>query len=166
MVASAQIRPARPEEYPAVGELTVNAYVGDELLSAGAAYVDQLADAAGRAADSELLVAVDEVDTVLGSVTFVQAGSRYCELARPGEAEIRMLVVDAKSRGQGLGEALVRACLERAKASGVNRIRLCTQPNMVRALPIYLRLGFVRTPELDWSPLRDVKLLAYALELQ
>jgi ribosomal protein S18 acetylase RimI-like enzyme len=165
MFESVQIRPAQPEEYSAVGEVTVNAYVGDELLPAGAAYVAQLADAAGRAAASELLVAVDEADTVLGSVTFVQAGSRYSEVAGPGEAEIRMLVVDQKARGQRLGEALVRACIERAKAIGVARIRLCTQPNMVRALPIYLRLGFVRTPELDWSPLPGVTLLAYALEL-
>jgi ribosomal protein S18 acetylase RimI-like enzyme len=165
MLASVQIRPARPEEYAAVGELSVKVYVGDGLLPPGSTYVDQLADAAARATGSELLVAADEAGVVLGSVTFVQFGSHYSELARPGEAEIRMLVVDPKSRGQGLGVALVRSCLDRAKERGAVRMRLSTKPNMIRALPIYLRLGFVRTPELDWSPAPGVELLTYALEL-
>jgi ribosomal protein S18 acetylase RimI-like enzyme len=165
MLAAVQIRPVRPDEYTAVGEVTVNAYVGDELLPADSAYVSRLADAAARAEAAELLVAVDEAGAVLGSVTFVQPGSRYIELARSGEAEIRMLGVSPNLRGQGLGVALVQACVERARACGVVRLRLSTQPNMVQAQGLYQRLGFIRTPELDWSPMPDFELLTYALDL-
>ena len=76
-----------------------------------------------------------------------------------------MLVVAAKARGQRLGEALVRAALERADALGATCMRLSTQPNMVGAHPLYRRLGFVRTPERDWVPTPGVDLLTYVLPL-
>lgn len=165
MLASVQIRPARPDEYPAIGELTVDVYLGDGLVPVGAAYLDTLVAAADRAAAAELMVAVDAGGVVVGSVTFVEHGSSYAELAGPGEVEIRMLVVAPTARGHGLGEALVRACLARAKTAGAVRMRLSSQPNMVGAHPIYRRLGFVRTPEQDWSPVPGVNLLTYRLDL-
>lgn len=165
-MAPVQIRIARPEEYPAVGELCVRVYVGDGLVSAEAEYLKQLAAAGDRAAQAEVLVAVDAGGTVRGSVTFVAPGSAYSEVGGPGDVEIRMLVVDPDARGLGLGEALMRECLDRGRALGADRVRLSTQPNMVRAHPIYRRLGFVRTPELDWSPVPGVDLLTYALPLR
>jgi GNAT superfamily N-acetyltransferase len=164
MLASVQIRPARPDEYQAIGELTVDVYLADQLVPPGAAYLDSLVAAADRAAHAELIVAADADGTVVGSVTFVEHGSPYAELAGPGEVEFRMLVVARAARGHGLGEALVRACLARAKDTGAVRVRLSTNENMIGAHPIYRRLGFVRTPERDWSPVAGVHLLAYALE--
>ena len=166
MLASVQIRPARADEYQAVGELTVDVYLGDKLVAPGAAYLDTLVDAADRAAHAELIVAVDASGTVVGSVTFAQHGSSYAEVADPGEVEIRMLVVAPAARGHGLGEALVRACLTRAKDAGAVRMRLATKEDMVGAHPIYRRLGFVRTPERDWSPVPGVHLLTYELGLR
>jgi ribosomal protein S18 acetylase RimI-like enzyme len=163
--ASVEIRSARPDEYSAVGDLSVAVYLGDQLVPPGAAYLEHLADAADRAATAELLVAVDEHGRVLGSVTFVPHGSPYTEIAGPGEAEIRMLVVAAAARGRGLGEALVRACLARARDGGATRIRLSTQDNMIGAHPIYRRLGFLATPDRDWSPVPGVHLRAYELDL-
>ena len=167
MPTSVQIRPARPEEYAAVGELSATVYVQDGLVEAGSAYLSQLAAADERAAAAELLVAVDpESDQpVVGSVTFVPFGSRYSEIAGPGEVEIRMLVVAARARGRGLGEALVRATLERANTLGASRMRLSTQASMVGAHPIYRRLGFTRTPDRDWSPSPGVDLLTYVRSL-
>jgi ribosomal protein S18 acetylase RimI-like enzyme len=165
MLAAVQIRSARPQEYPAVGTLTVDVYLGDKLVPPGAVYLDTLVNAADRADRAELIVAVDADGTVIGSVTFAQYGSAYAELAEADEVEIRMLVVAPSARGQGLGEALVRTCLDRAKAAGAVRVRLSTQENMVGAHPIYRRLGFVRTPERDWSPVAGVNLLTYELPL-
>ncbi|HST86307.1 MAG TPA: GNAT family N-acetyltransferase [Kineosporiaceae bacterium] len=165
MLTSVQIRPARPEEYRAVGKLTVDVYLGDELVPPGAMYLNTLVDAADRAARAELIVAVDAGGSVVGSVTFAQHGSPYAELAGADEVEVRMLVVAPPARGQGLGEALVRTCLDQARAAGAVRVRLSTQENMVGAHPIYRRLGFVRTPERDWSPVADVNLLTYELPL-
>ncbi|MFJ8359218.1 GNAT family N-acetyltransferase [Streptomyces sp. NPDC093984] len=165
------IRQATPDEYATLGEITARAYLQDGLLDFGEsdAYLDELKDVAGRAAAAEVLVAVAD-GHVLGGVTFVPAGGGpMADIAGPGEAEIRMLAVAHAARGRGAGEALVRACVDRARATeGCVRVVLSTQRTMRTAHRIYERLGFVRTPERDWSPLPhldDITLLTYELTL-
>jgi ribosomal protein S18 acetylase RimI-like enzyme len=119
---------------------------------------------AARAVHGEVFVAVDG-DRVLGSVTFVLPGTRYSELSRPGEAEFRMLAVDPAAQGRRVGEALVRACLARAVELGCVAVVICARDFSAPAHRLYDRLGFVRTPELDWSPVAGVDLLALRLDL-
>ncbi|MBQ0995793.1 GNAT family N-acetyltransferase [Streptomyces nigra] len=164
------IRQAEPGEYGILGEITAQAYLRDGLLDFGEddSYLHELKDVAKRAAAAEVLVAVEH-DRVLGGVTFVSGSGPMADLAGPGEAEIRMLAVDRAARGRGAGEALVRACLDRARATeGCVRVVLSSQPTMYSAHRIYGRLGFVRTPERDWNPvpeLLDLTLVTYELTL-
>ncbi|GHD90279.1 GNAT family N-acetyltransferase [Streptomyces naganishii] len=164
------IRPAEPGEYAALGEITAQAYLRDGLLDFGEsdAYLGELRDVAKRAAAAEVLVAVAE-GRVMGGVTFVPRGGPMADISGPGEAEIRMLAVAHAARGRGAGEALVRACLERARAvEGCVRVVLSSQRTMRAAHRIYERLGFVRTPERDWNPLPelgDLLLITYELTL-
>ncbi|MER6436266.1 GNAT family N-acetyltransferase [Streptomyces sp. NPDC001185] len=164
------IRPARPEEYPGVGEITVRAYLGDGLLDYGEndPYLGALRDVVRRAAAAEVLVAVED-GRLLGAVTFVPRGGPLADIARPGEAEIRMLAVAREARGRGAGTALVGACVDRARATGgCARVVLSTQRTMHAAHRLYERLGFTRTPERDWNPvphLDDILLLTYELAL-
>ncbi|WP_330337874.1 GNAT family N-acetyltransferase [Streptomyces sp. NBC_00557] len=164
------IRRAVPDEYAALGEITARAYLQDGLLDFGEsdAYLGELRDVARRAAAAEVLVAVRD-GALLGGVTFVPSPGPMADIARPGEAEIRMLAVAAAARGQGAGEALVRACVDRARAAeGCRAVVLSTQRTMRAAHRIYERLGFVRTPERDWKPLPeldDITLLTYELTL-
>ena len=160
-----QIRRAEPREYDAVGDLTVRAYAADELSSVESDYVDVLQDAASRAEKAELWVAVDEDDRVLGTVTLSPAGSPYREISRDGEGEFRMLAVDPQARGRGVGEALARWCIERSRDLGDDRMVLCTQKENETAIRLYVRLGFLRLPERDWSPVQGVDLVAYILDL-
>ncbi|PBC61181.1 GNAT family N-acetyltransferase [Streptomyces sp. Tue6028] len=170
------IRVARPEEYPGLGEITAQAYLRDGLLDFGEsdAYLGELRDVAKRAAAADVLVAVERESApgarrLLGGVTFVPRGGAMADIARPGEAEIRMLAVAREARGRGAGEALVRDCVDRARATeGCVRIVLSTQHSMHAAHRIYERLGFTRTPDRDWNPipeLDDVRLLTYELTL-
>ncbi|MEU8750880.1 GNAT family N-acetyltransferase [Streptomyces chartreusis] len=164
------IRPAEPDEFDGLGEITARAYLHDGLLDFGESdeYLGELRDVAKRAAAAEVLVAVAD-GRLLGGVTFVPSGGPMADIARSGEAEIRMLAVDRAGRGRGAGEALVRACVDRARATeGCVRIVLSTQRTMHGAHRIYERLGFVRTPERDWNPipqLVDITLLTYELTL-
>jgi len=163
------IRVALPEEYGVLGEITAQAYLGDGLLDFGESdgYLVELRDVGKRAAAAEVLVAVAD-GRLLGGVTFVPAGGPMSDIAREGEAEIRMLAVAGEARGRGAGEALVRACVERARAvEGCVRVVLSTQSTMRAAHRIYGRLGFVRAPERDWKPIPDldISLLAYELTL-
>jgi GNAT superfamily N-acetyltransferase len=160
-----EIRPARPEEFAAVGELTAQVYLDDGLLTPDASYLAELRDAAGRARDAELLVVVDGDGQLLGSVTFAPPGSPYGEICDAGEAGFRMLVVSARGRHSGLGTALVQACRSRAELLGCSRIRISSAQTMTTAHRLYERLGFVRTPERDWSPQPGVELRTYALDL-
>ncbi|MFF7473764.1 GNAT family N-acetyltransferase [Streptomyces sp. NPDC008092] len=165
------IREARPTEYDALGDITAQAYLQDGLLDFGESdsYLTELKNVAKRAAAATVLVAVDG-DTLLGGVTFASGPGPMADLAAPSEAEIRMLAVARAARGRGAGEALVQACVDRARAStGCTAVVLSTQRTMRTAHRIYERLGFVRTPERDWNPLpelTDITLLAYALTLR
>ncbi|WP_129842408.1 GNAT family N-acetyltransferase [Streptomyces sp. RFCAC02] len=163
------IREALPDELAAVGELTARAYLGDGLLTSGAAdpYLPVLRDAADRALHAEVLVAVGRGGGVgpLGTVTFVGRGGKYADVAGAGEAEFRMLAVDAAARGRGAGEALVRECVRRARAAGAARVVLSSQSRMHTAHRLYERLGFVRAPERDWEPIPGECLRVFALDL-
>lgn len=168
------IRAARPEELETVGELTARVYLDGGLLDFGEEdpYLAVLRDARGRAEHAEVLVAVEPSrpehagGEVLGTVTFVGRGGRYADIAEPGEGEFRMLVVHPAARGRGVGEALVRECLERARALGLERLVLSSQDRMYAAHRLYERLGFVRTPERDWSPVPGLPaLLTFGLSL-
>jgi ribosomal protein S18 acetylase RimI-like enzyme len=157
-----EVRPSRPEEPRAAGELVRLAYRTEGWALDG--YGDLLADTATRAAHAEIVVAV-EAGTVLGCVTFVLPGSPYAELSRPGEAEFRMLGVDPGARGRGIGEALVGWCLDRARSLGARRMVLSSDVRMTGAHRLYHRLGFVREPDLDWSPHPGIDLMAFARDL-
>jgi ribosomal protein S18 acetylase RimI-like enzyme len=160
------IRAAREEELAAVGELTIGAYRADDFVAEiSGPYALKLADARTRAAEAELLVAVDDAGAVLGTVTIAPPGSPWAQVAATDELEFRMLAVSPAARGRGVGEALTRRVVERAAELGLRAVTLSSSPEMVVAHRLYERLGFRRTPEADWSPVPGTALLTYRLDL-
>ncbi len=154
------VRRVRPEEYAAVAALTLEAYVDGGFIAAESPYVAELADTARRDADAEVLVAMAD-DRLVGAVTWCPAGSSWREIAGEHEGEFRMLAVAADARGRGVGETLVRACLDRATSAGFSGVAISTMSEMTDAHRLYARLGFTRVPEKDWSPHRDMCLMAF-----
>lgn len=163
-----EVRSVRPDEHDALGQLTLAAYRGVDprTTDAGDGYDDELADVARRAKDADVLVAVDPEQGVLGGVTYVPGPeSSAAEFTDVDAAGIRMLAVSGEARGRGVGEALVRACVERATAAGKRRITLHSTERMTAAHRLYLRLGFVRDQAVDWEPVPDLVLLGFRLDL-
>jgi ribosomal protein S18 acetylase RimI-like enzyme len=159
------VRPGRDHELAAVGELTFEAYAAEGFVDDADGYAAHLRDAAARARDAELYVA--ELDgEVAGTVTFCTHGSAWCELARDGEGEFRMLAVAPTARRRGVAAALVGACVERSRELGHVALVLSSMPSQAPAHRLYERLGFRRTPRLDWSPGPGVDLLAFRLDLR
>lgn len=160
------VRRARPEEYDAVGLLTEQGYRVDGFLDgADDGYAEQLRDAAHRAAHAELLVAVDGGE-IVGTVTWCPIGSSYRELSvQDDQGEFRMLAVSPDARRRGAARTLVRWCVDEGRAQRLREIRLCSLPQMRTAHALYESLGFTRSPDLDWSPVRDVTLLGFRLDL-
>ena len=165
MASEVRIRPAMPAEYAAIGEITVAAYVDGGYISHGHGYAEELADTRTRALRAEVWVATDDADNLLGSVTWCPVGSTWREIARDDEGEFRMLAVARGARGRGVGEALVRACLDRARADGLSGVAISTMDLMTDAHRLYERLGFTRVPEADWSPVDGVCLLAFRIRV-
>lgn len=161
------IRPVRPEECAALGELCVTAYRSlPYTMPHQQVYDDQLRDVARRAQTSCVLVAVTTEGDLLGGVTYVSGPEDpYSEELSEGEAGMRMLAVDPARQARGVGRALTQACLERARAAGRRRFILHTGAWMPAAIRLYEGLGFRRVPELDFSPAPGIDLLAYALDL-
>jgi len=116
------------------------------------------------ATSTELIVALAG-GQVVGAVALAAYGSPYAELATPTEAVFRMLVVDPAWRGCGVATSLVTECLRRARQSGCRRVVISTEAQMTVAHRLYDRLGFLRRPDRDWSPVEGVDLLVYSVDL-
>ena len=161
------VREIRPHEHDEVAELTASVYRGEGYSSAD--YEPALRDVGSRAASATVLVALlgeGEPDgPLVGAVTVATRGGEWAEQSGRDEAVVRMLVVSAQARGSGTGAALVRACLDRARADGCTLVRLSSQEAMTAAHRLYERVGFTRTPTLDWSPVPGLELRTYALPL-
>jgi ribosomal protein S18 acetylase RimI-like enzyme len=159
-----RMRRAEPRDHQAIGEITVAAYASlPEAPESG--YTDKLRDAETRDREAELWVAVDDADSVLGTVTITHDGSPWREIGRGDEGEFRMLAVAPDAQGNGVGAALVELCVNRFREVGAPGIVLSTLRAMSPAHRLYERHGFVRAPERDWSPVPGVELVAYHLDL-
>ncbi len=86
---------------------------------------------------TDLIVAYDDELRLVGSLTLavfrIPTGLR---------ARIEDVVVDESARGQGVGEALSRAALDRARSLGAVTVDLTSRPSRAAANRLYQRLGF------------------------
>lgn len=164
-MAEIVVREVRTEEFEALGRLTVEAYLTVFPAEEMGDYAAELADVADRAATAVVLVAVGSEGDLLGGVTYVPGLGPYAEFEDADAAGIRMLAVAPNARGRGAGLALIRACLERARADARARVVLHSTNGMEAAQRLYVREGFRRAPERDWEPEPGLRLSGYTLEL-
>lgn len=149
------IREALPDEYDAVGELTVRSFIDVILYGAQDPYLEILRNASKRGEQAELLVALDEGGALVGTVTVGRFGTEYADIARPGEIEVRMLAVDPATTHQGIGRALMRHIHETAAREDFARVVLSVIGTNTVAAKFYTSLGYTRVPDRDWQPWRE-----------
>jgi GNAT superfamily N-acetyltransferase len=71
-----------------------------------------------------------------------RVGCVFCVAADERTAQLRVLLVDPATRGNGTGARLVDECLRFARQAGYQRMRLWTNHTLVAAIRIYLSRGF------------------------
>jgi len=96
----------------------------------------------------------------VGTVTATE-GPPLANIARSGELEVRMLGVLPAARRHGVARALMKECERLARETDRHRIVLSTEPAMVAAQALYEGLGYVRTPDRDWT-INGFGLITYA----
>ena len=161
-----EVLEADPAHYVRLGDICEAAYralPGGELTDD---YAAVLRDVGDRAKHDVVLAAYDDDGSPVACVTYVRdIDSPSAEVMLDGEAGIRMLAVDPRAWGNGIGTALTLACIDLARADGKHRVVLSSTVHMTTAHRMYTKLGFHRVPELDWDPVPGVHLLVFALDL-
>jgi DNA-binding MarR family transcriptional regulator/GNAT superfamily N-acetyltransferase len=71
-----------------------------------------------------------------------RVGSVFVVRASDSVAKLRLLLLDPRARGRGLGKRLVQECTAFARARGYRRLALWTQSNLAAARAIYKACGF------------------------
>lgn len=85
---------------------------------------------------------------------------------QPGTARIRLLIVDAKARGLGVGARLTNECVTFARQAGYKKITLWTHSILTAARHVYQKAGFTLTSSENrhtWS--KDVVAEFWDMEL-
>jgi GNAT superfamily N-acetyltransferase len=139
------------DDLVAAGRVVQDAYRALPGYPADDEYDAMLADVAGRMHDGDVVIAVDG-DTVVGCLTFVPGpGGGHFEFDDHEATSFRYFGVAAGSQRSGIGEAMVRWCIDETRRLGKPKLRIHTIGVMVGAIRLYERMGFVRTPEADFD---------------
>ena len=140
-------------------DVTICETVTDEVVEAFARLIpqlsssnpppsrDQLEDLVASEASTLFVARVD--GSIVGSLTLAMF-----RIPTGVRAWIEDVVVDESARGHGVGEALNRAALDRARDEGAITVELTSRPSREAANRLYQRMGFV---------IRDTNVYRYTL---
>ncbi|HET7364416.1 MAG TPA: helix-turn-helix domain-containing GNAT family N-acetyltransferase [Burkholderiales bacterium] len=71
-----------------------------------------------------------------------RVGSVFVVRESDGTAKLRLLLIEPKVRGAGLGTRLVQQCIDFSRRAGYRKLVLWTHANLLAARAIYTKLGF------------------------
>lgn len=139
------MRPARPEDVPAIAALVERAYAPYvPLLGRRPAPMDD--DFAARVAQGQAHV-LDRDGAVVALAVIEPRGDHLW---------IEDLAVEPALHGGGLGRALLAFCEAQARRAGLPELRLLTNERMARNRAIYARAGFEETARREEDGFRRV----------
>lgn len=160
---SVRLRAYVDADAPVINRLAVLAFSQySDKYSDWPAMTKVLEKMSDMAKTAEVVIAEHE-GRIVGAVGYLPPFAAKAAHFKPAWPLVRMLVVDPDARGLGAGRVLTDACIERARRDRAPEIALHTSEMMTVALPMYLRMGFVRVT--DAPPLFGVPYGIYVKRL-
>ena len=154
-----QIREAKPQEYGQIGALMVEVYSqleGFPKKDEQPEYYQLLANIGTltNKPSVKLLAAVNSEGKLGGAVVYIgdmqHYGSGGTATREKNAGGFRLLAVDPKTRGKGLGKALTQACIQLAKKEKQQQLIIHSTQAMQTAWKMYEKMGFARSEDLDF----------------
>ena len=164
------IRDARAGEQDAIVAVTIAAYEQYGAVMPAFAweiYRANIVETVTHPDNGDHIVA-EAAGGIVGSVLLISPEHEQVEGIGPQTSdvpEVRLLAVTPQARGLGIGRKLMDECIRRARQAGYPSLTLHTHEMMAVAMALYERMGFVRAPELDFSPMEDAVIKGYRLSL-
>ncbi|WP_422359769.1 GNAT family N-acetyltransferase [Reichenbachiella sp.] len=155
-----KIRDAKNNEFEVIGQLMVRVYAqlnGFPSPKEQPKYYKMLSTIGKvtEQTDTRLLVAVSKEGEIGGAVVYFgnmkNYGSGGTATLEENASGFRLLAVDAKWRGQGLGRLLISACIDLARDSKKGHLVIHSTKAMQIAWNMYEKIGFKRALDLDFK---------------
>jgi GNAT superfamily N-acetyltransferase len=153
------IRNAYSSEFEAIGKLLIQVYSqleGFPKETDQPNYYKMLANIGTftELPKTELLVAVDENNTLAGAVVYFNDmkyyGSGGTATQEKNTAGFRLLGVGNQFRSKGIGKLLTQECIKKARNNKRNQVIIHSTLAMKTAWKLYENLGFKRSRDLDF----------------
>lgn len=173
MSTGSQIREIHKEEFEALGRLMVEVYSKIEGFPSPEQqprYYEMLANIGSftEKKDAKVLVAIADSGELLGGVVYfgdmAEYGSGEAATLTKHASGIRLLGVDPRFRGMGVGKALTNACIQLARDKAHEQIILHTTQAQRVAWKLYEKLGFRRSEDLDFTQ-QELSIFGFRLPL-
>jgi len=173
-VQALTVRNASPDEFQSIGKLMVQVYSqlkGFPTETEQPAYYRMLANIGDLTLkpDTELLVAATDSGDVAGAVVYFgdmqHYGSGGVATKETNSSGFRLLAVDPQFRGLGIGKLLINECIRKAEARKHDQVIIHTTMAMQTAWKMYDRLGFKRSPDLDFMQ-GDLAVFGFRLHIE
>ena len=123
--------------------------ITDEVVAAFARLMPQLSSSSPPPSIDELSQMAADPNIVLFAARDTDSGQiiatltlAFFRIPTGLQARIEDVIVDQSARGNGIGEQLTDAAIERARAAGAKAVGLTSRPAREAANRLYLRLGF------------------------
>lgn len=159
MITEYKIRNASPSEFEAIGKLLISVYSqldGFPKENEQPNYYKMLANIGDftNHPETELLVAVDKNNAILGAVVYFNDmqyyGSGGIATQEKNTSGFRLLGVDNNVRGKGIGKLLTQECIRKATQNSLKQVIIHSTLAMQTAWKMYENLGFKRSEDLDF----------------
>lgn len=153
------VRDAAPEEFQEIGKLMVTVYsqlAGFPSKEEQPNYYQMLANI-GKLTENpgiRLLVAISPEGKIDGAVVYIgdmnYYGSGGTATSEKNASGFRLLAVNPKTRGKGIGKLLIQTCINLAKNASQVQLIIHSTKAMHIAWEIYEKIGFERSVDLDF----------------